>query len=186
MTAKKKSAPPKFEGALAEPILAPFEMMADKQLGPSFYIGLEARARKLGLLAKHYGVEPNDWFSLAYKMACDLVPGFQVLYDSPAARAIQSDPVMGPHVADLPVYYGNGTRPKGSGDLPEWMDGDMLIWMFRLFKEKFPKDNDIAVADKLVLCLDDSLAGAAHETKRNALNKTLRNRLSKARNAAPA
>jgi hypothetical protein len=174
MTAKKKSAPPKFKGELAQPILAPFDMMADGQLGPGFYLGLEARIRKFSLLAKHYGVEPNDWFLLAYKMACDLVPGLQVLYDDPAARALK-----------LPsAYYGNGTRPKGSGELPEVMDGELLVGIFRLFKEKFPQDNDISIADKLVIAWDESLAGAAHEKKRDALNKTLRNRLSKARNEA--
>jgi hypothetical protein len=146
---------------------------------------LEARARKMAALREHYGVEPNDWFSLAYTMACDLVPGFQVFYDDVRARAMQNDPKTRAAVADLPVWYGNGTKPKGSGEIPEWIDGDMLIWVFRLFKDKFPQDNDIAIADRLILCLEESLAGKAHEKKRDALNKTLRNRLSKARNAAP-
>jgi hypothetical protein len=55
MTAKKKSAPPKFEGGLAKPILSPLDMSADGQLrlGPGFYLVLEARARKMAALAKH-------------------------------------------------------------------------------------------------------------------------------------
>jgi hypothetical protein len=177
MTAKKKSALPKFTGELAEPILAPLDLLAgDGQLGESFYIRLEARIRKLAALAKHYDVEPNNWFLLAYTMACDLVPGFQVLYDDPRARARQ-----------LPdAYYGNGTKAKGSGKIPEWLDGDVLIWIFRLFKEKFPRDYDNAIAERIVLCMDEGLAGPAHEKERMAIGKTLRNRLSKARNAAPA
>jgi hypothetical protein len=176
MTAKKTSAPPKFKGELAEPILSPLDRLVDGQVGEGFYIRLEARTRKLYALAKHYDVEPNNWFVLAYTMACDLVPGFQVLYDDPRARSLK-----------LPdAYYGNGTRQKGSGAIPELFDGDVLIWIFNLFKQKFPRENDIAIADRIVLCLDKDLAGAAHEKERMALGKTLRNRVSKARNAAPA
>lgn len=178
MTAKKKPVT-KFTGELADPILAPLstgvDLIADSVL--------VARARKLGLLAEHYGVDSNDWFSLACKMACDLVPGFQVLYDDPWARAIQTDPVMGPAVADLPVYYGNGTKPKGSGSIPEWLDGELLVGLFNLLKREFPKEKDSSLADKLVLCLDVSLAGRAHEKERFARSKTICNRLSKARNA---
>ncbi len=179
MTAKKKSVAPKFEGELAEPILAPLPDSRDL-----FSDGvLLARIRKMAALAKHYEVEPGDWFELAYKMACDLVPGLQVFYDDVRARAMQNDPKTRAAVADMPVWYGNGTRPKGSGEIPEFWDGELLIGVFRLFKEKFPQDNDISISDRIVLLMDESLAGAAHETERMALGKTLRNRLSKARNA---
>jgi hypothetical protein len=161
MTAKKKSAPPKFEGELAKPILARLPNGGDL-----FSDGvLLVRIRKMTALAKHYEVEPGDWFELAYKMACDLVPGLQVFYDDVRARATQKDPKTRAAVADLPVWYGNGTKPKGSGPIPEWLDGDMLTWIFGLFKQKFPKDNDIAIADRIVLLMDESLASAAHETE---------------------
>jgi hypothetical protein len=72
MTARKKSAAPKFTGELAEPILAP---LPDGEL---FRDGvLEARIRKMTALAKHYGVKEGDGFELAYKMACDLPLAFR-------------------------------------------------------------------------------------------------------------
>jgi hypothetical protein len=178
MTKAKK--PAKFSGELAEPILAPLHVDGEDLFSDGVF---EARIRKTALLAAHYGVEPGDWFGLAYRMALDLVPGFQVLYDDPRARALQSHPKTRAAVADLPVYYGNGTRPKGSGDIPEFMDGDVLIGIFAAFKESFPKENDVAIADRIILCIDDTLAGAAHETKRDKISKTLRNRLGEARRA---
>jgi hypothetical protein len=169
MTKAKK--PAKFTGELATPILAPSLPTMDTLLSDGV---LEARIHKMALLAKHYGVEKGDWFLLAYKMALDLVPGLQTLYDDPRARALK-----------LPnAYYGNGTKKKGSGKFPEWLDGDVLIWIFGLFKQNFPRDNDTAIADRVVLCIDDTLAGAAHEARRDKLSKTIRNRLGEARRAA--
>jgi hypothetical protein len=107
-------------------------------------------------------------------MACDLVPGFQVLYDDPAARALR-----------LPdAYYGAGTKEKGSGKIPEFLDGKLLIGIFNLLKREFPKETDSSLADGLVLTLDTTLAGAAHEKERYARSKTLCNRLGAARRAA--
>jgi hypothetical protein len=166
----KANKPPKFAGELAEPILAPLHLDGDL-LSDGV---LEARMRKMTLLSKHYGIKDGDGFGLAYRMALDLVPGFAVLYDDVRARALKW-----PN-----AFYGNGTRPKGSGDIPELMDGDVLIAIFAAFKEKFPKENDTSIADRIILCLDDGLAGAAHETKRERLSKTLRNRLGEARRAA--
>jgi hypothetical protein len=169
MTKAKPS--PKFKGELAKPILAPLpdggDLLSDGVL--------MTRIRRMGLLAEHYGVEPGDFFLLAYKMACDFVPGLQVLYDDMRARAMR-----------LPdAYYCAGTKKKGSGSIPEFMDGDVLIWVFSLYKQKFPKENDIAIADRIVLTLDAELAGAAHEAKRDRLSKTLRNRLAVARHSNP-
>jgi hypothetical protein len=165
----KATSAPKFTGELAEPILAPMPDGDDP-----FSDGvLMARILKFSALAKHYGVKEGDGFALAYAMALDLVPGFKVLYDDPRARALK-----------LPnAYYGNGTRPKGSGSIPEVFDGEVLLGVFGLFKQRFPKDNDIAIADRIVLCLDAGLAGAAYERERDALGKTLRNRLGAARRA---
>jgi hypothetical protein len=169
MTKAKKSA--KFAGELATPILAPLHVDGEDLFSDGV---LEARIHKMALLAKHYGVEKGDWFLLAYKMALDLVPGFQVLYDDPRARAMERQD----------AYYGNGRRPIGSGGIPEFWSGDVLIWIFAAFKQKFPNMNDTAIADKFVLCMDEGLAGAAHVTERDRLSKTIRNRLGEARRAA--
>jgi len=149
--------PPKFEGELAEPIFAPLPdgtLLSDGVL--------VARIRKMTALARRYGVEPNDGFAIAYAMACDLVPGFQVLHDDPHARAL-----------NLPkAYYGEGTKRKGSGAIPELWSGNVLIWVFSLFRKKFPEENESDLAARVVLCMEESLAREAHEKELEGLRMT--------------
>ena len=61
---------PKFTGDLAEPITGP---CSDDQL-------FEERLDRLPFLLDHYGVSRSDdkaWLKLAFRMACDFVPGFR-------------------------------------------------------------------------------------------------------------
>lgn len=129
----KRRAPPQFEGELNEPILAPFDLPernADGKLilGGSFFQIMIARMRKLDALRKHYEIESKDGNALALALACDFVPGFRVLYDDPRARALE-----------LPdAYYGSGTKPKGSGAIPEFLNGPILTFLFEQFAKRFP------------------------------------------------
>jgi hypothetical protein len=92
--------------------------------------GLLEQMKKLELLAKHYDAMEGvriKFELLALKMAFDLVPGFQFLYDHPVARA-----------ANLPNAYRGKTKPKGKGDLPEEFTGDMLKFLFRAVSAHSP------------------------------------------------
>jgi hypothetical protein len=111
--------------------------------------------------------------SLAFQLARDFVPGFRILYDDPGARALK-----------LPnAYYGKGTKPKGSGAIPEVLGGKVLASLFDLLAKKFPDDSDVQRADRLVLAFKPELKGARYETQRKAIGKTIRNRLARARRA---
>src|SRR5271165_1296606 len=140
----KTKRPPQFRGALNEPIYAPFDVPAadgELILGDGFYHVFEARLKKMSALAKHYKVEiPPDGLALAYALACDFVPGFQVRYDDPTARA------LGLPEAD----YGKGTKPKGAGAIPEVFGGTMLIEVFRWFQKTFPGESEAELADRIV------------------------------------
>ncbi len=177
MAAAKFRSAPKFEGELAQPIFASLDMSDDGRsfaIGHNFYLVLETRIRKLTALAKHYGVKPDNGLGLALAMAVDLVPGFQVLYDDPRARALK-----------LPgAYHGTGRKPKGTGAIPEVLNGIVLISIFSLFKSALPKRNETELAKQIILCVRPELAGIAKEKERARAGKTLRNRLSEARRAA--
>ena len=172
----KRRAPPQFEGELNEPILAPFDLPernADGKLilGGSFFQIMIARMRKLDALRKHYEIESKDGNALALALACDFVPGFRVLYDDPRARALE-----------LPdAYYGSGTKPKGSGAIPEFLNGPILTFLFEQFAKRFPDEREKDLAERIVLCFKPKLAGARQKTQRERTSKTLRNRLGKAR-----
>jgi hypothetical protein len=184
VTAKPKSrgpqrSPPKFEGELNEPIFAPFDLPEHDPEGKlipgdGFYAVFLARMRKMGALAEHYKINDKSGFALAYALACDFVPGFQVLYDDPLARSL-----------GMPeAYYGTGTKPKGSGAIPETLNGLALTFTFKLLAKGFPGEKESALAERLVLMLKPEFAGAQHRTERERLSKTLRNRLGNARRNA--
>jgi hypothetical protein len=169
--------PPIFEGELNEPIFAPFDLPEHDPegkliFGDGFLQVMTARISKLDARRKHYRIANKNGFdSLAYALACDFVPGFQVLYDDPLARSL-----------GMPeAYYGKGTKAKGSGTLPEFLDGPILTFMFKMLAKAFPDKSEKDLADIVVLALKPELTGARHKTERERIGKTLRNRLGKAR-----
>ncbi len=175
----------KFTGELLEPILVPFEVPRYDASGKLLInlSGFSERIKKMAALARHYEVADGNKINgdlLAYKMACDLVPGFKVLIDDPIARAINSE-----FLGTLPdVYYGKGTKLKGSGAFPEWLNGILLIFSFEVFAFKYPKEAEVALAERVVLTFKPELKGEQHKKAREKHGKTLRNRLSKARKQA--
>jgi hypothetical protein len=178
--ARRQDARPErpFKGELAKPILTPFsypQLNADEKPVVSVSAGTVARLEKLPLLAEHYGVTQGDWFNLALRLAIDFVPGFRVLYDDPLARALK-----------LPdAFYGLGNKPKGSGRLPEWVNGNALIVIFEAFRNRFPAESDTSLSQRIVAALIPELAGSAHKSERERVAKTLRNRMMAARSSLP-
>jgi len=176
---KSQHRSPQFEGELNEPIFAPFEMPerdADRKIGigENFLYILKARHKKWAALMKHYNVD--NFSGLAWALACDFVPGFHVLYDDPRARALNVSHFYYGH-----AYYGKGTKPKGSGKIPEWLNGIVLILIFRVLHQNFPNETEIELGERIVLFLKPELSGARHKSVRRKIGKTLRNRLAKAR-----
>jgi hypothetical protein len=162
---------------LAEPILVPLETPerdADGKLIVRMDWGLFLKQlQKMELLAQHYGVAETDHFNLAFRLARDFVPGFRILYDDPGTRALK-----------LPnAYYGKGTKPKGSGAIPETLDGQTLVLWFKMLAKAFPDETEVTLADHIVLAIKPELKGIRYETQRKATSKTIRNRLARARRA---
>ena len=83
-------APVKFPGALGEPIqkplmfpfgVAPGDNQRERNIAYKRRL-LELRFEKLLLLLRHYEIptsEHNQWLILAWHLACDFVPGMQVV-----------------------------------------------------------------------------------------------------------
>jgi hypothetical protein len=104
--------PPKFKGDLATPIrplppprlptvLAGGTPEQDKELWEkwryqsAFKAGAES-LKKLSLLLKHYEIPEDDserWFSLAFALALDFVPGFAIDTRKPAGRRAEWDDI---------------------------------------------------------------------------------------------
>ena len=117
----------------------------------------------------------DDHFNLAFRLALDFVPGFRILFDDPAARSM-----------NLPdAYYGKGTKQKGSGTIPEMFNGPVLVFVFKLFAQRFPEKNETQLAEVIAGTIKPELKGLRREKDRQRLGKTLRNRLAKARRTSP-
>ena len=73
--ARKRRAP-KYAGALAEPIYvdAVSDETADRIMAQV--------AEKIALLCTHYGIDPSEncWWQLAFRLACEHVPGLQISF----------------------------------------------------------------------------------------------------------
>jgi hypothetical protein len=170
---RSKKAAPKFTGELAAPIVAtdsPFDH-------PFPSPGLAEQMKKFGLLAEYYGTREEDgtidFHMLSWKMALDLVPGFEVLNDHPAARAL-----------DLPNAYRGKTNSKGVRGLPDVFSGADLLILFRVAAKVFPGKKDLPLAEEMVARIDPTLAGARYASDRLRKAKTLQNRMLKAKKAA--
>ena len=75
---------PKFTGELDEPILDPkfsFAVLSGRPIHAS-----ELQAAKMPLLLRFFGIDESDpsaWLKLSFRLACIIVPGFQVVRSRP-------------------------------------------------------------------------------------------------------
>jgi hypothetical protein len=165
---------PKFTAQLLAPILIKLpEHDADGRLILDLTATVE-RFRKLELLARHYQATGEDgkvdFSALAMRLACDFVPGFEVLYDEPAART-----------AKLPnTYRGGGRKLKGSGKLPEELNGPLLLRLFETFRQSLD-ESEREIAGRIAVAVRPELKGTRNRKEREGAAKSLRNRLAAAR-----
>lgn len=87
--------PSKYNGDLDKPIVWPSMLLGAKGTSYPKVVAqhiVSEKHRKLTLLLKHYKILPHDLalFDLAFALADDHVPGFEVLREQPASRGRKS------------------------------------------------------------------------------------------------
>jgi hypothetical protein len=166
---------PKFTGDLAKPIRTALQLPGaagdgTRILPPDYRVMIE-HWRKLELLFEHYGIAERSgssaWFCLAYRLACDCVPGFQAVYDDPIARALK-----------LPNAVPRHGPPR---KLPEWMPDEIL----KKFADLYVREGiaaDVSNASEIIACaIEPELAKPHNSTERKKRAKTIQNKVSTAR-----
>ena len=185
---KKQPIAPVFSDELAKPIIIDWpppglgELGGDpekweanaspKHLSLALQTSFE-RLKKMDALRAHYGIlerSESAYFFLAYQMACDLVPGFQVLLDSPAARTMK-----------LPNAFHGNTKPIGMGQIPEHLSGQKLILLFKLANDAWPHRSEKAIAEEIIKHYIPEMQRPGVKGDMLKMAKTLRNRLAIAR-----
>jgi len=142
---------------------------------------------KLERLADHYGIERSGeagWgFLLAYRIACDLHPGFKLVYRHWHAAVFKAlhgfAPLFPTEEGDNP-----GHRPKGSGWAPMFVPEAVALCVDvirEIAERKVKKITDEKCCELIVLSVDPGLAKPTKRLEKKKKIATLIRRLSEGR-----
>jgi len=159
--------PAKFTGELAKPISLRLEELHEP------LAALPERMKKLDLLKKHYGA--TDWAMLAYELAVDLVPGFQIVYDDPLAAELNRTAGL-----DLPLSGGVKAGRKGTGQCPE-LSGNRLILMVDMTRRLFKLKSNAAACKMIVDTWIEVKGPKISRKEHDSLVATIKRRLTEAK-----
>jgi hypothetical protein len=157
--------------AKADPLRDPIKLSLEEFQEP--HAGLAERVQKLDLLKKHHGVD--NWMLLAYKLAVEHEPGFQIVIDDPLAAKMNQEWGL-----SLPVSGGVKGGRKGTGQIPE-LSGGRLVTFVRAIRSLFNLKSDSAACEHLVDTWINVNGPKMSRSERAALLATIKRRLAQAK-----
>lgn len=174
-----------WPGDIGQPIVVPFRGMPD---GNNFPLdGLQERFQKLIRLADHYGInrggDPGWGLLLAYQIASDLHPGFELVYNDWQATAFKSLYGLTP-LHRLREGARPGHRPKGSGWAALFAPEVVALWvdtLSKIAKKKGKKISEKKICELIAISVDPDLEKRANQSEKEKRVATLIRRLSEGR-----
>ncbi len=180
-----------WPGDLGQPIVIPFRMSGlGEQEAPKLRLdGLPEMLTKLTRLADYYGINKEGsagWgLLLAFRIAMDLHPGFQFVYDDPRATLFNRR-----HGTNFPALEGSHPhhRPKGTGWAPELSPEAIALLADTIGKTLKSKSKwtDRQFCELLVCSFEPRLEKASQASEKNKKIATLIRRLTEGRRRAKA